>query len=64
MIQLTPERKKLLVTIARQYPEFVVLVQEWRAHELEQMAMSSTDNFGTCKGRVQTLTEMQRNLQP
>jgi hypothetical protein len=64
MIQLSPEHKRMCANIARQYPEFTEFVAAWRAHELEQMAMSSPDNFGTCKGRIQTLTELQRTLKP
>jgi len=49
-------------TIARQYPEFVEYLSEWRLEELEQLPYAK-DNLGVLQGRAQTLKELQRALQ-
>jgi hypothetical protein len=59
-MRLSEEDLNLMKTIARQFPAFADLLTAWRNHELEALAQSSVENFGTIKGRVQLLTEMQQ----
>lgn len=64
MNPISAEHKKMLVTIGRQYPEFVGFVKSWREQELERMSQGSQENFGVSKGRVQVLTELQQKISP
>ena len=63
-MQFTERQQHTLQSIARNQPDFIELVEAWRKSELESMAQGTPENFGTNKGRVQLLTEMQRNLKP
>lgn len=60
-MRMTADQKHVLRQMARQFPEFVELVGQWRQDELEKLPYAK-DNLGVMQGRVQTLTEMQRHL--
>lgn len=50
--------------VGRQNSQFVELLENLRADELEALAKASVDNFSTLKGRVQMLTELLQQLKP
>lgn len=50
--------------VGRQNSQFVELLENLRADELEALAKASVDNFCTLKGRVQMLTELLQQLKP
>lgn len=47
--------------MARHNPQVVEFLNEWRQAELESLPFA-TNNLDVCRGRVQTLTELQRFL--
>jgi hypothetical protein len=55
------EQLHTLRTIARQYPDFIQYLTDWRRKEMEQLPYAR-ENLGVLQGRAQLLTEMQRNL--
>lgn len=61
-MQLTDQQRQMCANIGRQYPEFRELLTAWRLRELENMAQATPEIFGTLKGRVQLLTEMQQKF--
>lgn len=62
MRNLTPEDKKLLAQIGRQYQDFGLLLARVRADELEIMAQTTTDFFPVQKGRIGMLTELLKHV--
>lgn len=63
-MQLTPKQVDMLQSIARSHPGLLELVETWRRDELERMSVCAEPLFGTFKGRVQLLTELQQKLRP
>jgi len=63
-MQLSPTQIEMLQSISRQYPGFRELVDKWRQDELERMSICAEPLFGTFKGRVQLLTELQQKINP
>ena len=63
-MKLSPDQIALVKTVAQQFPQFVELVAAWRQYEMENGFLGTTENFGTSKGRVQLLTELQQKLRP
>lgn len=57
-MRLSADELKVCQTIARQYPEFVELLNRLRTDELEVLPFA-TNNLDVMRGRVQALTEMQ-----
>jgi len=47
--------------MARQFPEFAEFLDAWRQEELEAIPYGK-DSLDVKRGRVQTLTELQRHL--
>lgn len=58
MIQVTPDEKKLMQDVGRQYPRFLDLLNRWREHELESLVFAPKDISDVVRGRVQSLTEL------
>ena len=56
--------RKLMADVGRQFPRFVALLSAWRQGELENIVVASRDSTDVLRGRVQTLTEMQRLVSP
>jgi len=63
-MQLSQQQIAMLQSITRAYPGLADLVDAWRQEELERMAIGAETHFGTFKGRVQLLTELQQKLRP
>ena len=63
-MQFSQPQIEMLQSITRAYPGFVELVAVWRQDELERMSICAEPLFGTFKGRVQLLTELQQKLNP
>lgn len=63
-MQFTPKQVDMLQSIARSHPGLLELVDAWRQDELERMSACAESLFGTFKGRVQLLTELQQKLRP
>ena len=63
-MQFTQQQNDMLQSIVRQYPGFRDFVDTWRQEELERMSVCAEPLFGTFKGRVQLLTELQQKIRP
>ena len=63
MIKLSTGQLHALQTISRQFPEFVELLEDWKAQELNALPYA-TNNLDVIRGRVQTLVELTRELKP
>ena len=57
----TEHQVKAFTTMARQFPEFAEFLDAWRQEELEAIPYGK-DSLDVKRGRVQTLTELQRHL--
>jgi hypothetical protein len=57
MIKPEPQAIKVLATIVRQHPEFLVWLEEWRMRELESLP-SAINNPTVFQGRCQVLGEL------
>jgi hypothetical protein len=62
-MRLSAEEAKICQNVARQFPEFVEILNRWRSSELDTLPYAA-NNLDVMRGRVQTLTEMQGFLQP
>ena len=60
-MRLTAEESKIFQNVARQYPEFVAVLSRWREEELENLPYAAS-NLDVMRGRVQTLTELERHF--
>lgn len=61
MMRPSEEQLHNLQAMARQYPEFLQYLTDWRRKEMEQL-LHARENLGVLQGRAQLLTEMQRIL--
>jgi Flp pilus assembly protein TadB len=59
---VSEDEQVMLKQIGRQFPNFLDLIARLRTAELEAMALGSSEHFGTYRGRVQSLTELQQLL--
>ena len=57
-MRLSAEELKIFQSVARQYPEFVEVLNRWREEELEVLPFATTQ-LDVLRGRVQALTELQ-----
>jgi hypothetical protein len=57
MIRPDPKVIKALAVTARQYPEVLEWLRDWRQHELEQLPMA-VNNPAPLQGRCQVLGEL------
>ena len=48
--------------LARQFPEFGDFLSAWRQKELEQLPYAVAANLDVTRGRVQSLTELQKAI--
>jgi hypothetical protein len=62
MKQLSPAQKQSFEALARQYPELGEFLSAWRQEELEKLPYGTASNLDVLRGRVQTLTELQKGL--
>lgn len=62
MRSLTPDDRKLLTQIGRQYPDFGLLLARVRADELEILAATSNEFFPVQKGRIGMLTDLLKHV--
>ena len=58
----TSDQLKMLQELARHYPQFGEFVAMWRTEELEQIPNAQKEALDVMRGRVQTLTTLQRFL--
>lgn len=63
MLKPTDEQLKNFSILARQYPEFVEFLTDWRDKELNALPYSKNENLDVLRGRIQALTELQRFLE-
>lgn len=59
MIKPDPKVVKAFAVTARQYPEILEFLKEWRFHELEQLP-HAVNNAALMQGRCQVLGELYR----
>lgn len=57
----TQDQIASFTNMVRQFREFAEFIESWRQQELEQLPYAK-DNLDVLRGRVQTLTEMQRHI--
>ena len=57
MIRPSPEVVKLWAVTARQFPELLAWLDEWKNHELAQLPYAR-DNTAVAQGRCQVLSEL------
>lgn len=58
MIRPEPELIQLIARMASHYPDIAQWLNDWRAHELEQLPMAGPTVVQTMQGRCQILTEL------
>lgn len=63
-LMLTADEAELCKQVGRQFPRYVEMLDRLRTAEMESMAVSSSDHFGTFKGRVSVLTELRQQVRP
>jgi hypothetical protein len=57
MIRPDPKVVRALAVTARQYPEVLEWLRDWRSHELESLPLAK-DNLTVMQGRCQVLGEL------
>jgi len=63
MKQLNAQQKQNFGALARQFPEFLAYLGEWRQDELEKLPYAVAANLDVTRGRVQILTELRQALE-
>jgi hypothetical protein len=61
-MKLSPEQVTTFGNMTRQFPEFGVFLASWRQKELESLPYGTAANLDVVRGRVQSLTELQKAL--
>jgi hypothetical protein len=61
-MKLSPEQQNTFGNLARQFPEFGEFLSAWRQKELEQLPYAAAANLDVTRGRVQSLTELQKAI--
>lgn len=61
-MRLTADEQQVFHNVARQFPRFVEAIERLRLEELEKLPYA-TNSLDVQRGRVQSLTEMQKALE-
>ena len=62
MKRISPEVRKAFKEIEHHYPAFCKYLAEWRQEELEKLPSGVAISLDVMRGRVQTLTELQKAI--
>jgi hypothetical protein len=61
MIRPSPQVVRAFAGVAKQYPDVLEFVRDWKLHELEALPMA-TQNSAVAQGRCQVLGELYKLL--